>query len=168
MLFPTEFARRGRGFRGLCNLCPSQTRGDTPWRGISVPKVFALAPVTQEKSSPKEPHAQPSSRCFASVEAAERPRGCPEVLKTTHFSLLLRASPQPEMSAGKSTGFRSPRDLPRTARVATDLLHTGKSPLASRGSLSIQHHDPVLPHRTRVCPHRAFGDIPLHLPAGAT
>lgn len=37
---------------------------------------------------------------------------------------LLRASP--ESSAGKSTGFRCMRDLPRTAVVATDLLHTGK------------------------------------------
>lgn len=38
---------------------------------------------------------------------------------------LLRASP--ESSAGKSTGFRSMRDLPRTAVVATDLMHTEKA-----------------------------------------
>lgn len=116
-------------------------------------QVFALTLVTQEKSSPKEPHAQPSSRCFAPVKAAERPRGCPQVLKTTFLCVWLpRASPK--SPARKPTGFRSLRDLPRTANRSS--AHR-KSPVASRGSLRVQQHGPVLSQEHLSVPTGGLG-----------
>lgn len=97
MLFSVEFARPV-GVSGVVQALPeSDVRGHTSERYFCdfCARVFALAPVTQEKSllSPKEPQAQPSSRMFCFRGGGGKAKRLPRSIKTTHFSVCGSSEP---------------------------------------------------------------------------
>lgn len=110
--------------------------------GTHLGEVFLCPSVCTDSTYAREVVSKGTTRptllpVFCFRQGGGKAKRLPRSIENNTFLCVWLLSARPETSAGKSTGFRSLRDLPRTTMVARDLLHTGKvhlhpeAPLAS-------------------------------------
>lgn len=123
-------------FHGVCTSgwcfrgCASCAR--VRCEGTHLGEVFLCPSVCTESSYAREVVSKGTTRptllpMFCFCQGGGKAKRLPRSLENNKFLCVWLLRVSPETSAGKSTGFRSLKDLPRMAMVATDLLHTGKS-----------------------------------------